>query len=101
MTPALFAGTAEMRIAREELFGPVAVVIAADNYAHALHLANDTPCALCAGICTASLKEARHFRRNGQGRAVTVNLPTTAVEHQMNVAAAHFFTRTRIAYVAG
>lgn len=106
MEPALFAGTPDMQIAREEIFGPVAVVIPADDYAHALHLANDTPSAVCAGLCTTSLKHARHFRRNSLSGAVTVNLPTTAAEQRLppdgtNDTGAMFFTRTRSAYVAG
>jgi aldehyde dehydrogenase (NAD+) len=107
LEPALFAGTPDMAIAREEIFGPVAVVIPADDYAHALHLANDTLSAACAGLCTTSLKHARHFRRNSLSDAVTVNLPTTAAEQHWpadgtnDPGAAPFFTRTRTAHVAG
>ncbi|CAH2896845.1 MAG: 2-ketoglutaric semialdehyde dehydrogenase (EC [uncultured Paraburkholderia sp.] len=56
--PALFAGEAEQRIARDEIFGPLAVVLRADDYEHALHLANDSAFGLCAGICTRSLARA-------------------------------------------
>jgi aldehyde dehydrogenase (NAD+) len=79
--PALFIGESEQRIAREEIFGPLAVVLRADDYEHALHLANDTAYGLCAGICTRSLGRARHFRRHVHSGLVTINLPTTAVEH--------------------
>lgn len=42
--PALFAEVDNrMRIAREEIFGPVATVIRARNYENALEIANDTP----------------------------------------------------------
>ena len=47
-----------MRIAREEIFGPVAGVIRAKDYDEALELANDTEFGLSAGICTTSLKHA-------------------------------------------
>ncbi|CAH2806385.1 MAG: 2-ketoglutaric semialdehyde dehydrogenase (EC [uncultured Paraburkholderia sp.] len=47
--------------AREDIFGSLAVVLRADDYDHALHLANDTACGSCAGICTRSLSRARHF----------------------------------------
>jgi acyl-CoA reductase-like NAD-dependent aldehyde dehydrogenase len=83
MSPALFLGRAEHRIAREEIFGPVAVVIRADDYEHALALANDTPYGLCAGICTGSLKHATHFRRHAQAGMVMVNLPTAGVDYHV------------------
>ncbi len=108
--PALFAGEPEHRIAREELFGPLAVVLNADDYDHALHLANDTAYGLCAGICTRSLSRARHFRRHAQCGLVTINLPTTAVEHHApgggrkasayGATDAAFWTAVKTAYVA-
>ena len=51
--------TIAMRIAREEIFGPVAAMIPARDYDQALAIANDTEFGLCAGICTTSLKRAR------------------------------------------
>jgi acyl-CoA reductase-like NAD-dependent aldehyde dehydrogenase len=109
--PALFIGEPQHRIAREEIFGPLAVVLRADDYDHALHLANDTAYGLCSGICTRSLKRARHFRRHAQSGLVTINLPTTAVEHHApgggrkayayGVADAAFWTAVKTAYVAG
>ena len=42
MAPALFLAQPERRVARVEIFGPVAVVLRADHYEHALALANDT-----------------------------------------------------------
>ena len=69
-----------MRIAREEIFGPVAGVIRAKDYDEALELANDTEFGLTAGICTTSLKHAGHFRRNAEAGMVMVNLPTAGVD---------------------
>ncbi|MEN4167008.1 aldehyde dehydrogenase family protein [Serratia marcescens] len=40
--PTVFAGNNRMRIAREEIFGPVLVIIPYDNEAEALAIANDT-----------------------------------------------------------
>jgi aldehyde dehydrogenase (NAD+) len=80
MSPALFLAKPEHRIAREEIFGPVACVLRADDYEHALALANDTPFGLCAGICTTSLKHATHFKRHAQVGMAMVNLPTAGVD---------------------
>jgi len=80
MSPALFIALPRHRIAREEIFGPVACVIRADDYEHALALANDTPFGLCAGVCTESLALASHFRRHAQAGMVMVNLPTAGVD---------------------
>jgi alpha-ketoglutaric semialdehyde dehydrogenase len=84
LEPALFTGTEnKMRINREEVFGPVASVVAVKDYDEALVVANDTPFGLSAGICTASLKHAAHFRRNSQAGMVMVNLPTAGVDYHV------------------
>ena len=80
MSPALFLARPEHRVAREEIFGPVACVLRADDYDHALALANDTPFGLCAGICTTSLKRAMHFKRHAAVGMTMVNLPTAGVD---------------------
>lgn len=114
--PALFtdAGPA-MRIAREEIFGPVACVIAADDLDHALALANDTEFGLSAGICTSSLASATRFRREAQAGMVMVNVPTAGVDYHVPFGgrkassygareqgryAAEFFTTVKTAYTA-
>lgn len=81
LQPALFAeATNQMRIAREEIFGPVAAVIRVRDYDEALAVANDTPYGLSSGICTTSLKHATHFKRNAEAGMVMVNLPTAGVD---------------------
>ncbi|MGJ7562345.1 aldehyde dehydrogenase family protein [Variovorax sp. GB1R11] len=80
MSPALFLAKPSHRIAREEIFGPLACVLRADDYDHALALCNDTPFGLCAGICTNSLKHAMHFRRHAVVGMTMVNLPTAGVD---------------------
>jgi alpha-ketoglutaric semialdehyde dehydrogenase len=116
LQPALFTeaepGT---RIAREEIFGPVACVIAANSYEHALALANDTDYGLTAGICTTSLKHATHFKRHAQAGMVMVNLPTAGVDYHVPFGgrkassygpreqgrySAEFFTTVKTAYTA-
>jgi aldehyde dehydrogenase (NAD+) len=84
LAPALFTDTsADMRINREEIFGPVASVIRARDYEEALALANDTPFGLSAGIATTSLKHATHFKRHAQAGMVMVNLPTAGVDYHV------------------
>jgi len=114
LQPALFTETApEMRINREEIFGPVASVIRVKDYDEALHLANDTPFGLSSGICTTSLKHASHFKRNAEAGMVMVNLPTAGVDYHVPFGgskgssygpreqgkyAAEFFTTVKTAY---
>jgi alpha-ketoglutaric semialdehyde dehydrogenase len=84
MSPALFTDADNsMRIAREEIFGPVTAMIPARDYEHALALANDTEFGLCAGICTTSLKYATHFKRNIETGMAMVNLPTAGVDYHV------------------
>lgn len=81
LQPALFTeATNDMRISREEIFGPVAAVILVKDYDEALAIANDTPFRLSSGIATTSLKHAEHFKRNAEAGMVMVNLPTAGVD---------------------
>ncbi len=114
--PALFADcTNDMRIAREEIFGPVASVIPVRDYDTALAVANDTEFGLSAGIATTSLKYATHFKRNAEAGMVMVNLPTAGVDFHVPFGgrkassygpreqgryAAEFFTTVKTAYTA-
>jgi aldehyde dehydrogenase (NAD+) len=84
LSPALFTGVdRKMRIAREEIFGPVGAVIAVKDYDEALDVSNDTEFGLSAGICTSSLKYANHFKRNAEAGMVMVNLPTAGVDYHV------------------
>ena len=84
LQPALFTETsADMRINREEIFGPVASVMRVKDYDAALAAANDTVFGLSAGICTTSLRHASHFRRNAEAGMVMVNLPTAGVDYHV------------------
>jgi aldehyde dehydrogenase (NAD+) len=116
LAPALFTEvTNTMRIAREEIFGPVAAVIRARNYDEALATANDTPFGLCSGIVTTSLKHASHFKRHVETGMVMVNLPTAGVDFHVPFGgrkgssygpreqgryAAEFFTVVKTTYIA-
>ena len=84
MAPALLTDTtADMRINREEVFGPVASIIRVKGYEEALLEANNTPFGLVAGIATTSLKHATHFKRHSQAGMVMVNLPTVGVDYHV------------------
>jgi len=84
LSPALFSESGkDMRINREEIFGPVASIIRVRDYEEALAVANDTPFGLSAGIATTSLKHATHFKRHSQAGMVMVNLPTAGVDYHV------------------
>ncbi|HVW55352.1 MAG TPA: aldehyde dehydrogenase family protein [Rhizobiaceae bacterium] len=84
LQPALFTDTQpDMRINREEIFGPVASVQRVKDYDEALAVANDTVFGLSSGICTTSLKHASHFKRNSEAGMVMVNLPTAGVDYHV------------------
>ena len=84
LQPALFTHVGQtMRVAREEIFGPVATVQRVADYEEALALSNDTEFGLSAGICTSSLKYATHFKRNAEAGMVMVNLLTAAVDYHV------------------
>lgn len=115
MTPALFADTTQdMRINREEIFGPVVSVMRATDYEDALTLANCSEFGLSAGIVTNSLSKAKHFQRHAQAGMVMVNLPTAGVDfhapfggsksssygsREQGTHAKEFYTRVKTAYV--
>jgi aldehyde dehydrogenase (NAD+) len=84
VAPTLFVDTTnDMRINREEMFGPIAAVIRVRDYEEALAVANDTDYGLSAGICTTSRKYARHFQANAQAGLVMVNLPTAGLDYHV------------------
>lgn len=84
LQPALFTETGnDMRINREEIFGPVATVIPVAGYEEALAVANDTQFGLSSGICTTSLKHAHHFKQHSEAGMVMVNLATAGVDYHV------------------
>jgi len=81
LSPALLVGTSnDMRVNREEIFGPIASVVKVADADEALDVANDTAFGLSAGVCTTSLRNASRFRDQLQAGIVTVNLPTAGVD---------------------
>ncbi|WP_283136555.1 aldehyde dehydrogenase family protein [Rhizohabitans arisaemae] len=81
MRPTLFVGARnDMRLAREEIFGPVSCVIKVDDFDEAVAVAGDTRYGLSSGIVTTSLSAAERFKRLSRSGIVTVNLPTAGTE---------------------
>jgi acyl-CoA reductase-like NAD-dependent aldehyde dehydrogenase len=62
-----------MRVAQEEVFGPVAPIIIADSEIEALRLANDSQYGLGASIWTEDLDKAEELSRMVRSGIVTVN----------------------------
>ena len=84
LQPALFTEVdATMRVAREEIFGPVATVTRVKDFDEALHMANATEFGLAAGICTTSLRHATHFKRHVQAGIVKVNQATSGLDYHL------------------
>lgn len=116
MRPALVLDTDPAdRINQEEVFGPVASILRARDYEHALTLANDTPYGLTAGIITTSLAAAAHFRAHARAGMVMVNIATAGVDfhvpfggrgassfgpREQGEQAREFFTQTKTSYVS-
>ena len=62
-----------MRIANEEVFGPVLSVIPFDDEDEAVHIANDTIYGLAAGVWTTSIRRALSMSERLEAGTVWVN----------------------------
>lgn len=84
IAPTLFKDTDnEMNINCEEVFGPLACVIKARDYEHALELSNTSDFGLTSGIITNSLARSAHFKRHSKSGCVMVNLPTAGTDYHV------------------
>lgn len=105
----------KMRIAQEEIFGPVIGIMRAKNFDDALALANDIGFGLSASVVTNDLQKAFHFANRIEAGVVKINEPTTGLALQapfggfkhssantfkeQGQAAIEFYTRTKTIYV--
>jgi len=108
--------TTGMRVARDEVFGPIVALIAADDLDDALRLHNSVAYGLSGAIFTRDLATAEAFIATAQVGIVHVNGETAGAEphvpfggmkdssswsREQGKAAADFFTQTRTVYVEG
>ncbi|ANY09873.1 carnitine dehydratase [Pseudonocardia sp. HH130630-07] len=72
--PTIFADvTPDMRLAQEEVFGPVLAVMPFDDEQHAVRIANGTRYGLAAGVWTRSIDRALRMTRELRAGTVWVN----------------------------
>ena len=82
--PTLFDGvTPSMRIAREEIFGPVLSVLTIDSLDEAIRVLNDTPYGLSSSIYTRDVNNAMRAIRDIEAGITYVNGPTIGAEVQL------------------
>lgn len=104
----------ESPLLREEIFGPVLVLVEVEDEEEGLARANDTEFGLSATIFTQDLTKALWFVRNSEAGMVHVNRETAGVEphvpfgglkasssqdREQGKAARRFFTSSKTAYV--
>jgi acyl-CoA reductase-like NAD-dependent aldehyde dehydrogenase len=71
--PTIFSGDNTSRIAREEIFGPVVIIIPFDDEADAVRIANDSPYGLAAGVWCADAERARSIAIRLRAGRVRIN----------------------------
>ena len=72
-----------MRIAKEEIFGPVLVVMRAKDFADAMRIANGSEYGLSASVQTSNVSRVFDFVYGMEDGLLTVNLPSAGVEYQL------------------
>ena len=83
LSPAILANvTPDMRIAKEEVFGPVLSVIKAKDFDDAIKIANSVEFGLSAGLSTKNLQRSLEFARRLESGVIHINNPTAGLELQ-------------------
>ncbi|NBI28743.1 aldehyde dehydrogenase family protein [Chengkuizengella marina] len=73
---------ANHQLVQEEIFGPVAVTLQAENFEEAIDLCNQTIYGLSASLFTTDLSKAHRFLNEANAGMVRVNQETAGVEYQ-------------------
>ncbi len=82
--PTIFADVEEgMRIAQEEIFGPVLAVMRARDFDHAIQIANNIAFGLSASLQTSNVSRIFEYVQKIEAGLLTVNLPSAGVEYQL------------------
>jgi aldehyde dehydrogenase (NAD+) len=113
--PAIMTNVAPAsRVAQEEVFGPLLAVMEADDFDHAVRVANDVRFGLSASICTKDLTRALEYVHKAEAGLIMVNLPSAGIEYQIpfggvkdssagpreqGPAAVQFYTETKTVYM--
>lgn len=83
VSPAVFENvSADMAIAREEIFGPVLALMKVETLEEAIEVANDTEYGLSASIFTTNLHKSMAFIEDIEAGLVRVNAESAGVELQ-------------------
>lgn len=116
--PTVLAGVRpDMRVAQEEIFGPVIGVIEAADLEDAFRIANGIEYGLTAAVVTNDLRTAIRFAERAEAGTLKVNQPTAGLSVQapfggfkhsgsgmfreMGKTAVEFFTRIKTVYLDG
>jgi len=84
IAPTVFSDVSEeRRIAKEEIFGPVAAIMPAKNFEHAMEMANRSPLGLSASVQTTNVARVFEFVKQMEAGLLTVNLPSAGIEYQL------------------
>jgi aldehyde dehydrogenase (NAD+) len=113
--PAIMTGVdPQARLAQEEVFGPLLAVMEADDFDHAVRVANQVRFGLSASICTQDLSRAFEYVQRAEAGVLMVNLPSAGIEYQIpfgglkdssagpreqGPAAVQFYSETKTVYV--
>ena len=79
----LLVSLRKMRIAQEEVFGPVLGLLVAEDFEEAMEIANGVRFGLSASIVSRDLTRVHQFIDRIEAGLITVNLPTAGVEYQL------------------
>ncbi|MGC1423848.1 MAG: aldehyde dehydrogenase family protein [Terracidiphilus sp.] len=111
--PTVFAVTPEMRLAREEVFGPVVALIEFDTFEQGIEIANSIDYGLSSALYTKDLNRAFAAIRDLEAGITYINAPTIGAEvhlpfggvkhtgngHREGNGAIDFFTTWKAVYV--